>query len=43
MTSPQTEGQPDGYGPFAHLTAPNVLLYRVVMRVCRAPVPSIAR
>lgn len=32
MTSPQAEGPPDAYGPFAHLTAPNVLLYRVVMR-----------
>ncbi|CAM5421038.1 hypothetical protein SAVIM40S_05451 [Streptomyces avidinii] len=32
MTSPQAEGTPDGYGPFAHLTAPNVLLYRAVMR-----------
>lgn len=32
MTSPQAEGPPDAYGPFAHLTAPNVLLYRAVMR-----------
>ncbi|MFJ3901294.1 TIGR02677 family protein [Streptomyces sp. NPDC090025] len=32
MTSPLAEGPPDGYGPFAHLTAPNVLLYRSVMR-----------
>nr|WP_240528201.1 TIGR02677 family protein [Streptomyces amritsarensis] len=31
-TSPRAEGPPDGYGPFAHLTAPNVLLYRSVMR-----------
>ncbi|MFB7935660.1 TIGR02677 family protein [Streptomyces sp. NPDC056049] len=32
MTSSRPEGPPDGYGPFAHLTAPNVLLYRSVMR-----------
>ncbi|MFE7315777.1 TIGR02677 family protein [Streptomyces sp. NPDC057555] len=32
MTSPRPEGLPAGYGPFAHLTAPNVLLYRAVMR-----------
>ncbi|MFI5982625.1 TIGR02677 family protein [Streptomyces sp. NPDC051555] len=32
MTSPQAAGPPDGYGPFAHLVAPNVLLYRSVMR-----------
>ncbi|MFJ7204649.1 TIGR02677 family protein [Streptomyces sp. NPDC098789] len=35
MTSPQVEGPPDGYGPFAHLAAPNVLLYRGVMRAFR--------
>ncbi|XWT43467.1 TIGR02677 family protein [Streptomyces noursei] len=32
MTSSRPEGPPAGYGPFAHLTAPNVLLYRSVMR-----------
>ncbi|MFF0482211.1 TIGR02677 family protein [Streptomyces sp. NPDC004435] len=32
MTSSRSEGPPTGYGPFAHLTAPNVLLYRSVMR-----------
>ncbi|MFD9240617.1 TIGR02677 family protein [Streptomyces sp. NPDC059556] len=32
MTSSRPEGPPTGYGPFAHLTAPNVLLYRSVMR-----------
>lgn len=32
MTSPRPESPPHGYGPFAHLTAPNVLIYRSVMR-----------
>ncbi|MEU7725139.1 TIGR02677 family protein [Streptomyces sp. NPDC040724] len=32
MTPPGPEGPTDGYGPFAHLTAPNVLLYRSVLR-----------
>ncbi|MEV6246364.1 TIGR02677 family protein [Streptomyces sp. NPDC051742] len=32
ITSSRPEGPPAGYGPFAHLTAPNVLLYRSVMR-----------
>ncbi|MFH9727051.1 TIGR02677 family protein [Streptomyces sp. NPDC017254] len=32
MTSSRPAGPPDGYGPFAHLTAPNVVLYRSVMR-----------
>lgn len=32
MTSSRPLGPADGYGPFAHLTAPNVLLYRSVMR-----------
>ncbi|MEV0411892.1 TIGR02677 family protein [Streptomyces sp. NPDC050448] len=31
-TSPRPGGPSNGYGPFAHLTAPNVLLYRSVMR-----------
>ncbi|MEV7724870.1 TIGR02677 family protein [Streptomyces sp. NPDC087917] len=31
MTSSMPEGPPDEYRPFAHLTAPNVLLYRSVM------------
>ncbi|MFE9480988.1 TIGR02677 family protein [Streptomyces spororaveus] len=30
--SPRPEGPAHAYGPFAHLTAPNVLLYRSVMR-----------
>ncbi|WP_042801997.1 TIGR02677 family protein [Streptomyces sp. C] len=32
MTRPQPTSQAGGYGPFSHLTAPNVLLYRSVMR-----------
>ncbi|NXY93118.1 TIGR02677 family protein [Streptomyces sp. BR123] len=32
MTSSRPESPANGYGPFAHLTAPNVLLYRAVMR-----------
>ncbi|MCX5400315.1 TIGR02677 family protein [Streptomyces sp. NBC_00102] len=32
MTSSRPLSPADGYGPFAHLTAPNVLLYRSVMR-----------
>ncbi|MEU5809094.1 TIGR02677 family protein [Streptomyces sp. NPDC047718] len=32
MSSPRPEDPSNGYGPFAHLTAPNVLLYRAVMR-----------
>ncbi|MEU9098015.1 TIGR02677 family protein [Streptomyces sp. NPDC048361] len=31
-TSSRQESPSNGYGPFAHLTAPNVLLYRAVMR-----------
>ncbi|MFJ8163987.1 TIGR02677 family protein [Streptomyces sp. NPDC096136] len=32
MISPQAAGPSDAYGPFAHLTAPNMPLYRAVMR-----------
>ncbi|MFD5410268.1 TIGR02677 family protein [Streptomyces nojiriensis] len=32
MNAPRPEGLTGGYGPFAHLTAPNVLLYRSLMR-----------
>ncbi|MDJ0380158.1 TIGR02677 family protein [Streptomyces sp. G-G2] len=32
MTSSRPGGPPDRYAPFAHLTAPNVLLYRSVMQ-----------
>lgn len=31
-TPPGPSPSPDGYGPFAHLSAPHVLLYRSVMR-----------
>lgn len=32
-TSPQGDPEPYGYGPFAHLTTPNSVLYRQVMTV----------
>jgi hypothetical protein len=32
MTAPPSDPSTTGYGPFAHLTAPNSALYRRVMR-----------